>query len=289
MTEAATAAPATTTPAPGSTSGTPAPKTLATSAVNATSSASAANQQAAAAGENLGMSSGDNQTQIQPAPTGAPATPEPASLVAPVGFTPSGNTTIDQIGTLLSNKNFDGAQAILSEVITQHELSLESKAKLVDEMGADVATLIISSLEKSVAEVKEKGAVEGARLKEYAFSKLGGNDADSTWARLQQHSQADVNMSQDDKKVMNELLGLGGLKAEMVIDNLISKYTSSSDFRKEPNLMQGDMPTAGGFNPLSKREYQAEIGPAVNKYGENSQEVQALRQRRSISMSRGYN
>lgn len=292
MTDTAAPAPASATPAPGSTSGTPAPKTMGTSAVNATAAASAANQQALAAGEQLGMSAKDGQPAAAAPgtqPQSAPATAEPASLTTTPSFTPTGNATIDQISTLLTNKNFAGSQAIVNEVISTHELSLSSKAQLVDAMGGDVAELVISTLERSVQDVKEAGRVEGARLKEYAFGKLGGDNADTTWARLQQHAQADTSMTTEHKSIMNELLGLGGLKAEMAIDTLISKYTNSSNFRKEPNLMAGDQSTQDGFNHLSKQGYQAEIGPAVNKYGENSQEVKALRHRRQISISRGYN
>lgn len=271
------------------TEGTPAPKEMSTSAVNAASAASSANQQAAAAGESLGN---DGQVPQGPDASQAPPATQEAATLTPAAtglFAPSGDATIDQIGQLLANKQFAGAQDILNEVVSNQELSLQSKAKLVDEMGADVAGLIISTLDKSVADIKAKGAAEGARLKEYAFGKLGGDSADATWSRLQEHAQYDQDMTAQDKQIMNEMLSAGGLKAEMVIDNLINKYTDSSDYRKDPNLMQGDMPTGGGFNMLSRQAYQEQIGPAISQYGENSQEVQALRQRRTISMSRGYN
>ena len=149
--------------------------------------------------------------------------------------------------------------------------------------------MVINQLESTVAATKAAGEAEGKRLKEYAFGKLGGQDADSTWAALQQHVKADSSLSQEDRKVMNELLGEGGLKAEMVIDTLVNRYSKSADYQRAPTLMQGDVPTQGGFQPMSKKDYQEQIGPAVVKYGESSQEVQALRNRRAISMSRGYN
>jgi len=273
---------------------TPAPGSVTSSPVNAGAAASKANQQAAAAGENQGLS---NQDQAQAPAQEAPPSPEAqipqateerASL-EPKRFKPSGNEVIDQVTNLLYNKNFEGAEAIVQEVIDTQEMSLASKAKLVDEMGADVAQLIINNLENSVKAVREAGEKEGKRLKEYAFSKFGGADPEQTWAGLQQFAQADSSLSSDDRKAMNEMLSEGGIKAEMVIDSLFNKYQQSSGYTQKPELMQGDVGTQSGFQYMSKQEYQAQIGPAINKYGESSQEVQALRNRRAISMSRGYN
>lgn len=275
-------------PAPGSVVATPGvPAGPSSSPVNATSAASNANQQAAAAGENQGLTNQDNA----PPPTDTPDAPStPPSLDTPRTYQPSGNEHIDQVTNLLNNANFDGAGDIITEVIGTQELSLTSKAKLVDELGNDVAQLVINQLESSVAAVREAGEAEGKRLKDYAFSKFGGNNSEETWAGLQQFARSEsVNLSADDRKSMNEMLSAGGIKAELVIDSLFTKYKASDQYVDRPALMQGDMGTQNSNALLSKKEYQAQIGPAVNKFGENSQEVQALRQRRKFSLMKGYN
>lgn len=293
MTDAPPAAVQATTPAPGSqtsTSGMPAGPS--SSPVNSASAASKANQQAVAAGENQGLTNQDQaQSVVTPTQEGiAPeTTPTPATLETP-RFQSSGNETIDQVTNLLHNKSFDGANDIIAEVTNTQELSLASKAKLVDELGSDVAQLVINQLETSVAAVKEAGAAEGKRLKDYAFNKFGGNDPEETWTGLQQFAQGQTaNLSTDDRKAMNEMLSAGGIKAELVIDSLYSKYKESDQYINRPKLMQGDETIRSNTNMVSKKEYQEQIGPAINKYGEASQEVQALRQRRSFSLAQGYN
>ena len=261
------------------------------SPVNATSAASQANQQAVAAGETKGLTNKDGTvtdqgTTTPPIPDGNAAAPS----LDTARFTPSGNKHIDQINNLLVNASFDGADAIINEVTTTQELSLTSKAKLVDKLGADVAQLVIEHLETSVAAVKEAGAVEGKRLKDYAFQKFGGNDPQETWNGLQQFAQSQsANLSADDKKAMNEMLNAGGIKAELVIDSLFSKYKESDQYVERPALMQGDATNSSNMSLVTKKQYQEQIGPAVAKYGEQSQEVAALRQRRQFSLLRGHN
>lgn len=293
MTDAPPAAVQAATPAPGSqTSSAGMPAGPSTSPVNSASAASKANQQAAAAGENQGLTNQDqSQSVVPPTQEGvAPeATPAPATLETP-RFTPSGNETIDQVTNLLVNKNFEGATDIISEVTGTQELSLASKAKLVDELGADVAGLVINQLESSVAAVKEAGAAEGKRLKDYAFKKFGGSNPEETWSGLQDFAKGQTaNLSADDRIAMNEMLSAGGIKAELVIDSLYSKYKESDQYISRPALMQGDKTIQSNTQMLSKVEYQSQIGPAINKYGETSQEVASLRQRRSFSLAQGYN
>ena len=150
--------------------------------------------------------------------------------------------------------------------------------------------MVINQLENSVAAVKEAGAVEGKRLKDYAFNKFGGNNPEETWSGLQQFAQSQSsNLSSEDRSAMNEMLSAGGIKAELVIDSLYSKYKDSDQYIERPALMQGDQATQSNVSMLSKKDYQSQIGPAIAKFGESSQEVTALRQRRQFSLLRGYN
>jgi hypothetical protein len=266
------------------------------SPVSAAAASSKANQQAAAAGEAQGLSNTDNATPPTPdtpetqTSTDTQTTPEPASLTPKPRFENTGNQQIDQVASMLANSGLESADSLLNEVLTDKQLSLVSKAELVTEYGADVAKLIISQLENSVADMAKASEAEGQRLKDYTYKKIGGDNPDTTWAGLQEFAQSPAaNLSADDKKVLNRMLSNGGLEAEMVIDSLLSKYQQNGGYTNPPNLMQGDTNYNSGFQPMSKAEYQREIGPAVVKYGESSQEVQALRNRRAISMSRGHN
>lgn len=291
-------APAAMTPAP---SGLPANPgdgpTVRHSPVSSEASASRVNQQANAAGENLGEHSAAPEETAQVPGTTDPLAPAaestgPATLeTPPPGFLhiESGNKIVDQISQLLSNQQFEGAQDIINELMDTQELTLQSKADLVKGLGADVANLVISQLEASVAAVKEAGTKEGQRLKQVAMERFGGTDADAVWQGIQDFAKSpDSGMSQGERNVMNELLAAGGTKAELVINHLASIYEKSPQYTAAPQLMEGTAAGTTGFQPLSKAEYQQLIGPAIRESGEASPEVQALRNRRSVSISRGY-
>jgi hypothetical protein len=292
-------APAAMTPAPGGLPANPGnATTIRTSAVSADASASRVNQQAAAAGDALGGSAGDAPVDgttdpLAPA-TAAPVQSEtgPATLeTAPPGFLhiESGNKIVDQVSQLLANQNFAGAQDIITEIMDTQELTLTSKAELVKGLGADVANLVISQLESSVATVKEAGAKEGARLKEIAMHRFGGNDPDAVWKGIQDFAKSpESGLTQGERNTMNELLNAGGYKAEMTISHLADKYEKSSSYARVPELMEGTAIGTVGFQPLSKAEYQQQIGPAIGEHGEASTVVQALRNRRAVSISRGH-
>lgn len=279
------------------TSMTPAPEGLPTnptsSPVNSQSASSKANQQAAAAGEQQGLTNKDAEGTVTDQGTTegtpqAPAAPEPVSLDPKPRFSSSGNEHIDQVANLIANSGVKNAEALVNEVVEGKALSLSSKAELVEEFGADIATLVINQLETAVSSMKKAGEVEGARLKDYAAKRFGSTDVEGTWVALQNFAHSpEANLSLDDRRTMNTMLEVGGLQAEMVINSLGDKYKQSTGYSNPPMLMQGDGPSGDGFQPMSKVDYQQQIGPAIVKYGEASQEVQALRNRRAISISRG--
>jgi hypothetical protein len=121
------------------------------------------------------------------------------------------------------------------------------------------------------------------------MERFGGTDPDAVWQGIQDFAKSpEAGLSQGERNTMNELLQAGGYKAEMTISHLADKYEKSTQYSKVPQLMQGTAIGTSGFQPLSKAEYQQLIGPAIRESGEASTEVQTLRNRRSVSISRGY-
>jgi hypothetical protein len=283
------------TPAPSGLPANPSePSVMRSTPVSAASSASLTNQQAqAASGENVDaipVVNGSTDPLVEGA---VQSQAGPATLDASdqVGFLhiQTGNKVVDQVSELLTNQNFGNAQAIITEIMDTQALSLASKAELVKGLGADVANLVINQLETSVATVREAGQKEGARLKQVAMERFGGTDADQVWQGIQDFAKSpDAGLTQGERNTMNELLSAGGTKAELVISHLADRYEKSSQYSRVPELMEGTAIGTTGFQPLSKAEYQSQIGPAIRESGEASKEVQALRNRRSVSISRGY-
>lgn len=274
------------------TQGTPAPTGPSSSPVNAGASASATNQAKIAAEGIQAASPTDptgEQTPASPAPP-PQATPESVSLSAEVvAFAPTGNEAIDQVAKFLAGSGLSEVDGILQEISGDGVLSLENKAKILKELGPDLADLVISNLERAVTDVKVAGEAEGARLKEYALQLFGGSDPNAVWEGAKRFAMSPQSgLSPTDKTMMNEMLAAGGPKAEMVVRDLAYRYQRYEGYQNEGSLVQGDTGAAPLFQPVTRGAYQAEISELVKKYGESSREVQTLRQRRAQSIAKGF-
>ena len=222
---------------------------------------------------------------------------EPAVVVEPVVAavavappTPTGNAKFDQVAELLAAKNVVGYEAILSEAAAG-EISLTNKAALVEALGADVAQLVMGQLDTEITAQRATGAAEGSRLKEYASEKFGGTkeQAEESWTVLAAFAKSEASgLDTADRTALNKMLQSGGKQGEWAINQLHDLYKKSSGFQSVPSLISGDGPTQSSFTPLSRQDYQAQIGPAIRKFGEGSREVAALRNNRSVSKQRNF-
>ena len=264
-----------------------------TSPVNHQASQSAANQ-ARVAAEAPSPVSGD-QVPKGPADNAQPsgpmdATPENVSLTPTTRTLGStGNETVDQVLEFLGSSGLQDVDGILEEVSTAQELSLASKARLIKELGPELASMVIGNLDRAVQDQREAGEAEGKRLKEYALAQFGGTDPDGVWEGAKRFANSPASgLSADDKKVMNELLGKGGPQAEMVIRDIAQRYKKYSGYQNQGDLMEGNTGSTSMFSPLTREQYQKDIGRMVKEYGESSREVMALRQKRAQSIKMGY-
>ena len=241
-----------------------------------------------------------NEAQLaaaaQDAPAEAPAAEAPAELslgepstkVQDKQVFQTGNEAFDQVAALLDSKEVPGYSDILVEAASG-ELSLASKAALVDSLGADVAGLVTKQLENEIASQKESGNAEATRLQDFVAEQLGMEKGDAAWTGLRDFVLSpESGYSDGDRTALNDMLAAGGKKAEWAIKEAIATFQKSQGFTKVPNLLAGDGPTQAGFQPLSKTEYVAEMRVAQSQFGEGSREVEALRNRRAASMQRGF-
>ena len=250
--------------------------TLSSSPVSAEASASNQAQLAAAA-----------QDAAEPAPAPAELSLGETSARTDKQVFSTGNESFDQVAALLEAKSVPGYSDILVEAATG-DLSLASKAALVDSLGADVAGLVTKQLENEITAQKASGNAEASRLQDYVADQLGMEKGDAAWTGLRDFVLSDNSGYSDaDRTALNDMLAAGGVKAEWAIKEAISTFQKSQGFTQAPNLILGDGPTASGFQPLSKADYVSEMRNAQNKFGEGSREVEALRNRRSMSLQRG--
>jgi hypothetical protein len=248
------------------------------SPVSAAAAASAATQAALAAGE-----------PVVEAPAAAPVA---EALLSTPALTPqsTGNDTFDQVGKLLADKGVTNVNAILEEAAAG-EISLANQAALVEALGEGVAGLALRQLQAEMTTVTAAGKAEHIRIKEYAAKLFNESpeNAEEAWQVLNNFAaSSESGLSDDDRDALNGMLVEGGSKANWAVNELRSRYEKSQGFSKAPNLVDGNRPNASGFVPMTKQEYQAEIAPAMQKFGQGSPEVNAIQQRRLASQRRGF-
>lgn len=213
---------------------------------------------------------------------------EPSTKVQDKQVFQTGNDSFDQVAALLDSKGVPGYSDILVEAASG-DLSLASKAALVDSLGAEVAGLVTKQLESEIASQRESGNAEAARLQDFVAESLGMEKGDAAWTGLRDFVLSEASGYTDaDRTALNDMLAAGGVKAEWAIKEAIATFQKSQGFTQVPNLLSGDGPTQAGFQPLSKQDYVSEMRTAQSQFGEGSREVEALRNRRAASMQRGF-
>ena len=271
--------PANATPAPGSGEGLPTPKP-------------AVGEPGGAPAEDIGQGTPQPTPEQQPAqqPTVPEPTPEPTPT--PEKFEPiinTGNTTFDQVGRLLAGKHPDVGR-VLSEAASG-ELSMTTKAELIQALGGEVANLAISQMEGEVQRQRQAGEASASAMKKEIAKALGApvEQAEEVWVDITNFAKsAESGMTAEDIAAVNKMLASGGIVAEMAKNDLVNRFAKSKGFTQQPNLLPGEGGMNAGFEPLSKVDYVSQVREAINKYGERSPQVEALRNRRMLSKQRGF-
>jgi hypothetical protein len=171
------------------------------------------------------------------------------------------------------------------------EVSFASKAALVDSMGAPLAELVLSQLNTEASNLQAANTAEATRLQNKAAEVFGFSEdrAADVWADIETFVKSpEAGLSDADRAAMNNMLKAGGIQGDMVIQDIAARFQKSQGFQKPANLLAGDGAPSTAFQPMTKQAYQAEMADAVKTFGYNSREAEALRNRRSASMQKGY-
>ena len=209
-----------------------------------------------------------------------------ATVVQPVAAT--GVQAIDDIAKLLTDKKVKSAQAIIDNFSATGELSLADKATMIESLGESVATIAIQQLETTAANIRNTADAAKKDIMEYAAKLFGSDDANLVWTQIQEFARSpESGFSDADLQAMNSMLAAGGLQAKLVIDKVQSVYNSAGSTTTPADLLMGDTYTTNSFDPISRQDYSIELDKAVRKYGEDSQQVNQLNNRRMQTMQFG--
>lgn len=229
-----------------------------------------------------------NDPPADPPPADPPVDPPKELNLDPVEVEETGDATLDKIGALLKEKNIQNANAMLKQIVKDGELDLGHKAELVEQLGEGTARLVIEQMEGVANAAKETAKQERVRLMEYAKEVFKEEDAEATWKAVQEFARSEASGFSDAELTdMNKMLQAGGLQAEMVIDRIATVYERSTGYTQEADLLNGDAPVTSGFTPIGSREYAEQVRELIGKYGEESQQVKALRAQRQRSQQMG--
>ena len=241
------------------------------------------NAAAAASHQNQAEAHATAQAEAAPAPEAAPVPTGPAP-------TSTGNVAFDQVAALMADKGVSNYSDILVEA-ANGEISFASKAALVDSMGAPLAEMVMSQLNTEAAALTAANTAEATRLQNKAAEVFGFSEdrAADVWADIETFVKSEESgLSEADRAAMNNMLKAGGIQGDMVIADIAARFQKSQGFQKPANLLAGDGAPSTAFQPMTKQAYQAEMATAVKTFGYNSREAEALRNRRSASMQKGY-
>lgn len=237
----------------------------------------------------------DNPDYVAPAaPAAAPAaaaqdldlTAAPAAEAVLVGKT--GNASIDAVGKLLAEKAVPGADDMIAEFAKNGELSISSQAKLVETLGESLAGMAINQLNAEATKIKDASTAARTEVLDYMIEAFGETDRDATWAAVKEFvASPESGFSADDKAELSKMLQKGGLAAKLAIDNIVAVHTGNPNTTVTADLLQGDISTVKGFDPISAKAYSEEVSILADKYGYESLEVQQLQQRRERSRNAG--
>lgn len=235
-----------------------------------------------------------NPDYVKPEPPAEPAaakgalsleSTEPTNEIK-VGST--GNKDVDGVGQLLAKNNIANADAIIKEYSETGDVSLANKAVILEALGDSVGELALNQLATVATTVNEKSKAARNEVLNYANDKFGGNDADKTWAEIQDYVKLpESGFSAEDRTAMTKMLKAGGLQARLVIDNIANVYAQDSNTTSPADLLSGDTLVQGNFDPITSKEYSVLVNEATTKFGYESTEVQKLQQRRERSRAQG--
>lgn len=162
---------------------------------------------------------------------------------------------------------------------------------LVEKNGELVGKLVADKLEGFHSEAKEKLNTQQTAVYsqvEEAFKGITEQSGKESWNELA--AWAKGNVPTNERNEINQLLAKGGLSAKLAVQELVSKYKSSNNFRQPAKLVDGgNAANSGGVSPMSKTEYTTalrELEAKGHVYGQ-SQEMAKLDARRTAGMKRG--
>lgn len=171
------------------------------------------------------------------------------------------------------------------------ELTPDILKKLEEKHGPGVAALIANQLEglaesnKNASAARDKAVFDQV---ETAFKGITDQSGAETWAEL--NTWAKDNISNDDRSTLNELLGKGGMSADLAVKEIVSKFKASDTFTQPLQLLEGDGKDKGSNSAvLTKDGYKAELDVLLGKGHDynTSPQIKQLQARRQKSRSRG--
>ena len=225
----------------------------------------------------------------EPAPAApAPATAEPAPAPEPAAPVPTGVPELDSVANVLAGAGVKDVNAAISELAEKGELSLETKARMMAEGDPAVVNMAIAQGEAHIKGVKDTRAAEGAQIREHAAKALGATaeNAEQVWAQVGETLMSEA-FTDSERAALNSMLSSADT-GKFAVDTIVARMQAQPGFVQQAELLGGTVPSANGFEPLTKTDYQSQMAEAQAKYGEGSPQVNALRQRREVSLRRGF-
>lgn len=171
------------------------------------------------------------------------------------------------------------------------EVSPETLKALVEKHGEAVGTLIAEKLttlhQENVNAAKQRDESVFNQVAE-AFKGVTEQTGEESWKELS--GWAKDNIPNEQRKEINELLGKGGLQAQLAVAYVIDQFKNSDDFQQPAVLETGDdTPKDFSSGAIDKQTYITELNKLLDAGHDynTSQEIRKLEARRLKGVQRG--
>jgi len=196
-------------------------------------------------------------------------------------YEPSGNEYIDSVLSQLHEGGVDFTQAFgkFSETGEEADINVEYMESI---LGRAATHGLIAGVKAE--NLKMEG--DAAKLAESIHTASGSKemwDGVCEWI-----ASGTSGLSKEGWSQYNDMLMAGGVQSELAAKELSKMYQHSPGFTQPAAMVEGDATAqATGIEPISRRNYAAELDKVIRTNGENSPEAQLLHKRREAGMRNG--
>lgn len=201
------------------------------------------------------------------------------------------SSAAQQVETLLKEAGLQ-PQEVAAAILKENGTVTPAIYKAIKEKhGEGIASLVAGQLQRLHEQAnKQTSAREQAVFSslEAKFEGITTQSGSETWKELS--TWAKQNISVEERKELNKLIGQGGVATELALDRIVTKFKSSQDFVQPAQLEEAQQFAKPSQTFINRQQYHKQLNKLLDDGHDynTSPEVARLNSQREASRRRGY-